>query len=193
MRKIYFVVLFLLISILAGCKDEAVQVSLSDETAAETTADRESPSDALIYVYISGAVKSPGVYPVKEGTRIFSLIEMAGGFTKKARRDCLNQAEPVSDGQTVHVMSKREYQRSKSQSGQTGDETPREAADKKININTASEQELMTLPGIGQVKAAAIMEYREKNGNFTDVEKIKDVSGIGDSTFSKLEGMITIN
>ena len=194
MKKLYFAVLFLLISILAGCKDQAAEVSLSTEIKNEITTGQECISEHLIYVYINGAVKHPGVYPVKEGSRIFTVIEQAGGFTEKAKEECLNQAEPVSDGQEVRVLTKKEYQRSRKQDYEEAKETVSASRTvNKININTAPVQDLMTLPGIGQTKAAAIIEYRDKNGSFTEMEQIKNVSGIGDATFSKLKDMITVN
>ena len=119
---------------------------------------------------------------------------MAGGLTKKAKQDLLNLAETVIDGQKIHVMSKKEYKRQNSVDDEdTKDGSSNDGSDDLVNINTASESQLTKLPGIGPSKAAAIVAYREENGMFSSVENIKNVSGIGDATFSNIESMITVN
>lgn len=192
-KKINIIVLFLLISMISGCDSESEKISLATESS-ENIPETDSISiDEDIYVYIHGQVKTPGVYTLKQGSRLFSAIKMAGGFTKKAQKDYLNLAEQMQDGQSVYVMSKKEYQNVKEIPSTDKDlEDNNSTKEDTININTANLQELMNLPGIGQTKASAIIEYREKNGDFTNTTDIKNVSGIGEATFSNIENMITV-
>lgn len=136
-----------------------------------------------IYADISGCVEKPGVYEVEEGTRIFQLIEKAGGLTKDADIEGLNRAEIVSDGQKIVIYPMGEGQESEN----TG-----VSSSGKININTADVSQLQTISGIGPVTAEKIVEYRKTNGRFSSIEDIKNVSGIGDKTFEKIRENITI-
>lgn len=197
-RKIYIVVLFLLISMITGCESDTNQVNLSTGSDDKVETEITRKPDAWIYVYIHGQVNHPGVYHVKSGERLYTIVEKAGGFTKKAVKDELNLAEAVTDGQDVYVMSKKEYQKKlkgnrQKESFPTSDvASSGQNEERLININTATKDELMTLSGIGQSKALAIIEYREKNGDFTKTTDIKNVSGIGDATFLNIESMITV-
>lgn len=136
-----------------------------------------------IYADISGCVEKPGVYEVEEGTRIFQLIEKAGGLTKDADIEGLNRAEIVSDGQKIVIYPMGEGQESEN----TG-----VSSSGKININTADVSQLQTISGIGPVTAEKIVEYWKTNGRFSSIEDIKNVSGIGDKTFEKIRENITI-
>ena len=157
-----------------------------------TENDGTSISEAEIYVDIDGEVKTPGVYKVSEGTRLFQVIEMAGGLTEGASTEMLNRAETVYDGQKITVMSKSggisdvektERQPSGSISG---------ISNGKININIADSVTLQTIPGIGPSKAERIIEYRKSVGRFTKTEEIKNVTGIGDKTFESIRDYITV-
>lgn len=192
-RKFYIVLIVVLVNVVFyGCENEKDSIELGTVSSENTVVDKESSTN--IYVHISGSVKNPGVYSVAEGTRLYQVVEMAGGLTKKAKQDLLNLAETVTDGQKIHVMSKKEYKRQNSLGEEgTKDGSSNNVADGMININTASETELTKLPGIGLSKAAAIVTYREENGMFSSIEDIKNVSGVGDATFSNIESMITVN
>ena len=186
MKKRYLIII-LLISMLAGCGKERriLEISENRTTKLETGSvpEEKKKSDAMdqVYVYICGHVSSV--------TRVYQVLEKAGGFTKKAKKDLLNLAEPVSDGQKIIVMSKEEYQKKQNETKTAGTS---EGADGTgtVDLNSATQQELMSLPGIGDSKAQAIIDYREKNGRFTKIEDLKKVSGIGDATFSNIESMI---
>ena len=122
---------------------------------------------------------------------------MAGGMTKNAKKEALNLAETVVDSQNIHVMSKREYKRSVSKNSFQKDSEISEARNDSgksglIDINTATKETLTTLPGVGESKAAAIITYREENGQFSTIEDIKKVSGIGDATYDNLKDLITV-
>jgi competence protein ComEA len=143
----------------------------------------ETATIDLITVHLVGAVVSPGVYHLPAGSRVFELLELGGGFTEEADQEGLNQARPLLDGEQVFVGLKGEISRSAGNSS---------AGEGKVNINKASVTELQTLPGIGEVKARQIIEYRDKNGFFTDPRELMDVSGIGEKTYSSLADLITI-
>lgn len=135
-----------------------------------------------IKVYICGEVKKPGVYTLIEGERLYKLIEIAGGFTDKAAKENLNLAMKLKDEDYIFVPS-IEGLLNNSQ-GKT--------ISSKININTATLEELKTLPRVGDAIAQRIIDYREKNGPFRDIKDIKNVSGIGDKMFENIKEKITV-
>lgn len=190
-KKFYIVLIVIFINVVFyGCENEDNSIDLDTKSGEITVAETINVSD--ICVHISGAVKNPGVYSVENGARLYQVIELAGGMTKRAKKDLLNLAEPVVDGQKIHILSKKEYRsQSSSNSESTKDSFSNETD--VININTASVQQLTELPGIGPAKAAAIVAYRDENGMFSSEDDIKNVSGIGDATFSNIESMITVN
>ena len=132
-------------------------------------------------VYICGEVKHPGVYRFTQAARICDVVEAAGGFTKKAATASVNQARYITDGEQIEIMSEKQWRKS---SGQTQAGFPSENNNNtmqdsgKVNLNTATEAELMTLSGVGQSKAKAIIDYRTQNGPFGSVEDIMQVPGI---------------
>lgn len=139
---------------------------------------------ARIYVDISGCVKEPGVYEVSEGTRVFQLIEEAGGLTEDADIEGINRAEPLIDGQKIVI-----YERTGDSAASAG---AGEEKDGRININTADSELLQEIPGVGPVTAEKIIRYREENGRFAAAEDLKNVSGIGEKTFDKLKDHIRV-
>ena len=180
MNKKKIITIILLISMLVGCEKETVSMDLSEKTMQKNEADSSMKKDEMVYVFISGQVKNPGVYQFRENPRMFEVIQKAGGFTKNAEPDYLNQAEPVSDGQSIYVMSRKEYRASKEQSNEEGNSSkPMQTDSGKVNLNQATEQELTSLPGIGTTKAKSIIEYREKNGRFTKCEDLKKSRELG--------------
>lgn len=187
MKKFNIVLLILVLLLLSGCKDDN-QIELSSESYIDETILQTEGVE--IYVHITGEVKNPGVYQVDQGTRLFQLVELAGGMTKKAYEEGINLAEEVTDGQSINILSKSEYKMTINQ-GDLQDSSRSES--KLININTGTKEELTNLPGIGESKAVAIVSYREENGNFKSIEDIKNVSGIGDSTFANIKDLITID
>ena len=141
-----------------------------------------------VYVDVSGCVKKPGVYEVPSDSRIFEVIEKAGGVTSDADTSSINQAEPVSDGLKINVPDKNDassvlpYETASQSSQENG----------KININTADSTLLQTIPGVGPATAEKIISYRETTGSFKKPEDIKNVSGIGDKTYEKMKDMICV-
>lgn len=189
-KKFYNIItVFLVIFIFTACENQET-ISLSGEAGEESTdwVDQENVSvPEGIYVYVSGAVKNPGVYELKEGSRIYEAIEAAGGMTDKAKKDYLNLAEPVSDGERIDVLTKKEYKE------MTSEIKDNVNSEDKVNINSATSEELQSLSGIGETKAVAIIKYREENGRFAAIEDIMNVSGIGDATFEQIKSSITID
>lgn len=166
-----------------------------DQEPGDTGTAREKlPS---IWVDVSGAVRSPGVYQLEKGSRVFQAIEAAGGFTEEADSQWLNQAAAIADGEKILVYTREETRALKEQ----GVFSPRETTEQKnsetgeqgrININQASLEELQEIPGIGEVRAQAIIDYREEAGGFGSIEDIQQVSGIKGKTFEKIEAYITV-
>jgi len=172
------------------------------DTAGAQSGAAEAQVPDEIYVDVKGAVKHPGIYKADMDERVYDLIQKAGGFEKNADQSQVNLAQRVKDEMVIQVPEKGKKtvpaQPAGTASGTAAQPasdaasgTPGEAAE-KININTADEAQLETLPGIGPSKARAIIEYREKNGPFQKPEDLKNVSGIGDQTFAKIESSITL-
>ena len=137
-----------------------------------------------ICVYVCGEVRAPGVYELREGDRIVDAVEAAGGTTEAASDTWLNLAEPVSDGQKIEVPSREQAEEL--------EEENRKAQSGLVNLNTASTEELMTLAGIGQSKAEAILSYREEHGGFEKPEDLMEIPGIKEGVFEKIKDQITV-
>ncbi len=157
---------------------------------------QETVKDESVYVYVCGHVNRPGVYAVSENTRIYGIINLAGGVREDADISQINQAEKVSDGQQIYVPSVEEMQKIR----EGGEEIPGAAAiqgspaqdDGLVNINTADAAELQTLTGIGASRAQAIIDYRNENGSFESIEDIMNVTGIKEGMFSKIKNSIKV-
>lgn len=189
--------------------NETVQTEVSDSTenadaAKESGAaeDQQVSEDARqikqIYVDIQGAVQAPGVYQLPEGSRVFQAIEMAGGITDEAAVELVNQAGILEDGQQIHIFTKEEAeeiqkeQTLRNENGASADNTAAQS-DGPVNINRADKEALMTLTGIGETRAEAILAYREANGGFSCKEDLMQVEGIKGKTYEKLKDQITVD
>ncbi len=137
-----------------------------------------------IIVDLRGAVHKPGIYHLPVDSRIYELIEKAGGFDN-ANISCINQAEKLVDESYIYIPSINEECEDLSTS-------QNESTTNLININEASVSELSTLPGIGETKAQDIVNYRDTNGPFTSIEGLTDVSGIGEATLANISTLISI-
>ena len=138
-----------------------------------------------IFVYVCGAVKKPGVYELLPGQRICDAIAAAGGLSEQAAGDSLNQAEVLSDGQMLRVLTTEEAAAATVQPGQ---ETAESSRDGRVDINTADASALMSLPGIGQSKADAIIAYRNEHGAFKAPEEL-----IKEGVYQKIKDSIKVN
>lgn len=140
----------------------------------------------VILVDVAGWVRRPGVYEFAEGVRVIDAIDAAGGARPGAVLSSLNLAAPLVDGTQVLVPKE-------SQSAPTTEtETGTSGATGLVNVNSATNAELETLPGIGEVIAQAIVDHRTENGPFTSVEQLVDVSGIGDATLENIRELVTV-
>lgn len=179
------------------CSNVPKELSSVKPSVAASEAISESPipagDDRLIYIHICGAVLNPGVYSLKAGARVYDVIDLSGGLTKEAAGDYINQAEPLTDGQRVYVPTMEEAKTldaAQLVDGEQGTSIVKEASG-LVNINTATVEELMTLPGIGQSKADSIIKYRTANGGFNNIEDIKNITGIKEGVFSRISPYIT--
>lgn len=154
------------------------------------TGSNDDKRAAGIYVYVCGSVEKPGVYELDEGSRICDALELAGGVTEDGVPEALDQAKPVADGQTIYVPNISEEWDRTSQDNSGVDGSTSDPDMDGININTASKDELMTLPGIGESKAADIIRYREEHGGFKTIEEIMNIQGIKEGVFNKIKAMI---
>ena len=155
----------------------------------DDSAKEEKPS--LLYVDVAGSVVRPGVYALPEGSRVFTAIDAAGGFTANAATRFINQALPLSDGEQIYVPSWEETEETAAAPPSLSSSTsaPEEA---KVNLNTAGIEELTSLNGIGPGKAQAILDYREEHGAFTSVEEVQQVGGIKGATYEKIKEHVEV-
>lgn len=205
-KRLYSILLSIGIVVgICGCGSSTVQYVNSEnnteawkQAEAETETSTEEKKPVQIYVYICGAVNMPGVYPMQEGSRICDLFEVAGGLTEDAADSYWNQARVLVDGEMIYVPTRKEAEERTVEeraaaagiAGITGTDNNQEG---KVNLNTASKEELMTLPGIGEARALAILSYRQVNGGFSTVDELKQISGIKDGIFSRIKDYIVID
>lgn len=158
--------------------------------------DREEGNEKMVSVYVCGQVVSPDVYEVVESARVKEAIDLAGGFTKEAAKEAVNLARFVVDGEQIYIPSKEEVADGFKTVDQLGSETQNQGVtntdSSRININTASKEALMTLPGIGEAKAESILKYRETQGAFQSIEDLMKITGIKEGVFSKIKDFITV-
>lgn len=195
MRRIFCIVTVMIICFLmTGCEKEEeaefqeISVEELDEegTSLEDQGSENEKEEAEnICVHVCGSVNHPGVYELAKGSRIYEALEAAGGLMEESAADSINQAEILCDGQQIYVPSKEEL---KNQQAKTGVQD-----DGKVNLNFASKEELMTLPGIGEAKADAIIRHRNEQGNFKSIEEIMEIEGIKEGVFRKIEDQITVS
>lgn len=173
------------------------EVSFSDLVAGATESNAYESGQPQVYIYVCGAVELPGVYSLKQGSRLYEAVELAGGLTADADENCLNMARQITDGEQVVILTQEEAAARKEAgtytypSGETSQEATTQGSG-LVNINTATAAELTTVSGIGASRAQAIVDYREKNGSFGSIDDIKKVDGIKDGLFSKIKDKITI-
>ncbi|WP_337537833.1 helix-hairpin-helix domain-containing protein [Suilimivivens sp.] len=164
----------------------------------ELQSSQQITASQTVFVHVCGAVENPGVYELAGDARVYQAVEAAGGFLPEACEEYVNQAGALTDGTRLYIPTEDEV-RELSQAGkdtlteelllQSDSET--DPADGLVNINTASMEELCTLPGIGEGKARHIISYRESTGKFEQIEDIMKVEGIKEGLFGKIRDLIT--
>ncbi|MEW6402921.1 MAG: ComEA family DNA-binding protein [Chloroflexota bacterium] len=192
--------LYVLLGVLAGFILAGGLLFVMRTPAGEPIILQPAPTEKPIAVHVVGAVPRPGLYEFAEGARVQDAIDAAGGLLAEADPGSMNLAALLEDGQQLDIpyaAGAEPQQGTGEGSGAFGDpfgtETPTEAVDVDlVNINTATAEELDGLPGIGPTTAQKIIEYREVNGPFLQIEDIMNVSGIGPSTFENIKDLITV-
>ena len=212
---IVIIVLLLVIFIILNKDDEEIQLEEEIIKIEENVLEEEKIVSKIVKVDIKGAVKNPGVYEVEEGSRVSDVIEISGGLTNEADTSVINLSKNVVDEMVIIIYTKDEINEMKQ--GSTSikyiekecicpklendacieniiDNVPdnnSSSTSGKISLNNASLDELMTLDGIGEKKAQAIIEYRKKH-SFKSIEEILEVDGIGTATYEKIKDRLTI-
>lgn len=185
---------------------EPKEPTIIDENSEYSKSDK--PLKSLWSVDIKGQINKPGVYQIEEGTRIYEIIELAGGLLSTATTENINLSKKASDEMVIYIFSKEEFAKQNmcEVKNKTSAEISEEIKNKKsiieeekelkqdlkISLNQATLEELMTLDGIGNSKAENIIKYREEHGGFKDLEELKEISGIGDSIYEKVKDKIKL-
>lgn len=206
MKNIIVTLATVMVIFFSGCNEKEVieisnlenQNSLAIENDFSTEISKENAEplttleekSKIVIVYVCGEVKKPGVYELNENSRVIDAISLAGGYTDKACVSYLNLAGAVSDEQKIYVPSKDEVNTEQFAQSVDGANEGGSSDTTIININKATKEELMTLPGIGASKAEKIISYREENGMFQSPESIMQISGIKDGLYNKIKDRI---
>ena len=178
-----------------------LEMNYLDELSSNEVSDESKATTDDLVVHIAGEVLEPGIVKVPSGSRITDVIEAAGGLSYDADLSSVNLAYPVLDGQKIYIPSLDDegnvssYITSENGSGIIADSDATSNSSSNlsvVNINTANQTLLETLPGIGPSTALKIIEYRKQQGKFSSIEEIKQVSGIGDAKFNNIKDKITI-
>ncbi len=179
MQKNSIIILLMMVILsLAGCrKSQSEELSLQET---DTVDIQQEEAKESIYVHVCGAVNSEGVYELPRGSRVFEAIEAAGGFREDAATTEVNQAELLEDEARIYVPTVQEIQQGTS------------SKNGKININKATKEELMTLPGVGASRAESIVQYRKEQGAFKKIEDIMKIAGIKEALFEKIKELISV-
>lgn len=172
-----------------------LQVTEQGKTESQKTASScLSEQVEIVYVFVCGAVKTPGVYSLESNARINDALMAAGGYEEEADTEQINLADFVYDGQMIYFPKKGEIVPQTHADIQSGKKPAESAEDGgKVNINSATKEELMSLPGIGEAKAERIVAYRTESGPFLRTEDIMQVTGIGEKLYEQLQDYITVN
>ncbi len=158
-------------------------IEIVEPTAAST------PTPAPLQVHVTGAVRQPGVYVLPPGSRLLQAVEAAGGLADDATQEGINLAAYVRDGQQVYIPARGAAAQPESASRSIAPVTD---ANGLVDINTATADELESLPGIGATYAERIIAYRQEHGPFTDPAQIMEVKGIGPACYEEIKSLITV-
>ncbi len=186
-----FILLFLLLFI-TGCslspggeiieQTDAEYAQNEDGDSSGNVGELSDFKENLIWVHVCGQVNNPGVYSFSENSRVFDAVEAAGGFRKEADRDSVNLAMNLTDEGKIYIPSIKEENESGGQSQSDG----------RINVNTATLNDLMSLPGIGEKRAESILKLRDSKGSFQTVEELLEAEGIKEGIFEQIKDFIKV-
>jgi competence protein ComEA len=172
-----------------------IALKSEDEFDSPTTNSNSSNTKKII-IHVAGEVLKPGVYELTEGSRVIDAVRIASGGTQYADLDALNLAAPIYDGEKIYIPSIFETAQNQGEfnnnPGIVQNPTANHTQGGLINVNSATVEELMELPGIGPGKAKNIIDFRKKVGRFQKKEELLEVSGIGEKTLEKIQDLITI-
>ena len=188
---------------ITGTPESGTVPAQAEETAEDAAPDPEPEEQthedeeqaAQIFVDVCGAVLSPGVYILPEGSRVYSAIEAAGGFLEDAASETVNQAGILFDTQQIYIPTKDEAAGESPvylSAGAGEENASPEPDDGKIDLNTADAGQLCSLPGIGEAKAEAILAYRDQYGPFSSPDELMNVSGIKEGTYAKIKEKVLV-
>ncbi len=188
--------------------DSSILLQNTDSKGTPSPSPPKDESSETIFVYVCGAVEKPGVVELPRGSRIADAIAAAGGLLANADTRLVNQARLLADGEQITILTNAEAEallgddpkeRAKRLLGKSADETKEEGVGSstqgtggKVSLNHADLTTLMTLPGIGEAKARAIIEYRETYGAFASIEDVQNVPGIKGSVYSKIKDLVSL-
>lgn len=218
---VFLVILKIYLNNNINVEEELVVEQNKIEKKEEEFSDKNEVVIKKIFVDIKGAIKKPGVYEIEENKKVIDVVNMAGGLTNEADTSMINLAKQLKNEMVIIIYTKEEVRKystkeeiikvidkecvcpeikndacindkDNSIKKEDNDDTGNDSSNKKINLNSATLEELQTLTGVGESKAKSIIEYREKNGNFKNIEDVKNVSGIGDALYEKIKNNITI-
>lgn len=212
----FFVVITLFFVSYAVSINDNVSVSAKQKTITEKQLDNKDKDTNTIFVDVKGAVNTPGVYELEKGKRVVDAVEKAGGLASNANTININLSKRLEDEMVIVIYTKNEiayYKNNKNTNkiscasnecvcpdsnnkacitSSNGKSSTTKTSESKVSINSASKEVLMTLSGVGESKANAIISYRQENGSFDSIEDIKKVSGIGESLYNKIKDNITL-
>lgn len=198
------VIIFLVCGICYSCKQEAPVIEQKEQEVLSENLMQENPelkekeeiqegqNKETVFVHICGEVRNPGVYELAAGSRVYEALAEAGGVTEAAASDYLNQAAEVLDGQRIVVPAIEEMEAASLLETQTGFVFSEQPKNGLVNINTAGEEQLMTVPGIGESKAKSIIAYRTEHGKFETIEEIQNIAGIKSGIYEKIKEHICV-
>lgn len=182
------IIVFVIISGIIYLKDQsrlAETIIITDSEEDRQSVDQEPEvEEETIFVHLCGAVNNSDVYEVAKDSRLYEVVAKSGGFSDEASKDSVNLARMVYDGERIYIPSLEEVE--------TGNYNEDININNKVSINLATKEELMTLSGIGESKAEAIIKYRKEQGRFEKIEDIMLVEGIKETMFDKIKDKINL-
>ncbi|WP_229711376.1 helix-hairpin-helix domain-containing protein [Pectinatus frisingensis] len=194
MYRKQLIVLLTIIAIVAAItyyvdeSGKSVELEAASTNENMTVSPRTVENGNKLVVYVTGAVNSPGVIELPEGSRIVDAVNKCGGMNESADTENINLAQKITDAAQIKIPIRSENTNTVSLS----DGKSSSIDNNRVNINTADESVLDTLPGIGPAMAKRIVEYRQNQGNFQSIDDLKKVRGIGEAKYIKLKDKITI-